>query len=251
MRILYTLILLIGFGFSLNAQQLRGKRSAPITVHLVDGSIFRGEILEYEIGKKMRLKISDKVTLEIGGNMIEKVVQASETKITKPDFVPQFKGWYNSTNIYTLEGFLAGIRESGLGIQNATGFQWKHWLGTGIGFGYDNFDLDSRLSSIPLFFEIRGQLTKDQVSPFYVLQGGYALGLKDEDRDIVKSEGGLMIHPSIGILFNSRNGKNAYTIDIGYRFQRYKYRQLLPWQDGFDDYKILHKRVAVRIGMIF
>ncbi len=138
-----------------------------------------------------------------------------------------------------------------MGIQNTFGYKWKSWLAFGLGVGYDNYNLDDRLSTIPIFIDIRGQITDHQVSPFYNIQAGYSIGLKDEDLLVAENEGGWLVHTSMGVIFNSNSGKNAYTLDLGYRFQRIAFRREFPWNNDFDDYRILYKRLSIRAGIIF
>lgn len=251
MRYFLVILLSLGWIYGGIAQSTRGKKKAPTTVYLKDGSIFRGEIIRYEIGSEMKLKVSEQATINIPASVIEKVIQEEPKVLAKEEFPGKFSGFYNATNVYLLEGFLAGNRESGLGIQNSTGYRWNHWLGAGIGFGYDNYEVGNRLATIPIFAEMRGQFIKAQTAPFYTIQMGYAFGLKDEDQNIFDSQGGWLFHPAVGILFNNRNETNAFSIDVGYRFQKLSYRQESFWNNDFDDFKIVHKRLSVKLGMVF
>lgn len=243
--------LFLCFQIPLLGQDGFSKKNVPFTVYMKDGSIFSGQLIKYELNKSLELKVSSDVILRIPSEQIEKIIQEKPIINLRPAFKSDFKGFYNATNFYLLEGFLAGNRSSGLGILNTFGYQWKYWLGTGLGVAYDNYDLNNRLASMPIFVDIRGQFTRDQVAPFYNLQTGYSIGIKDEDENITQSEGGFFIHPALGVIFNSRNAKNAYTLDIGYRFQQYSYRQMSPWNRDFDDFRITYKRFSFRVGILF
>ncbi len=251
-QLIIIFFLIFGLACSLSAQ---GKLKGPLdVVYLKDGSVLRGKVRAYEIGKILRLQITPTSSVAITGDRIEKVVQqeAPAKKVRGPKaYQPlTFDGWYSTTRFYGLGGYFAEEFQVGLGIQTTFGRDWNQWLGTGFGVGYDNYFLDDRVSLIPIFVELKGQFSPKHFSPAYSLHFGYSLANKDEDLNIHEARGGFMAHAAIGFVKHTMEG-NALNFDIGYRFQRLKYRQDFFNVKDFEEYKILYKRLAVRFGFTF
>lgn len=250
-KILTTLVLLACCCCIALAQpKLRGSLDA---VYLKDGSVLKGKVRAYEIGKILRLQLTPTSTVTIPGDQILKVVQALDNKKTKApkEYGPlQFNGWYNTTSFYGLGGYFTDRFQMGLGVHNVFGRRWNQWIGTGIGVGFDNYLVEDRVSLIPVFVELKGQLSDKYLAPAYGIQAGYGFATNNEDWNIDEATGGIMLHGYFGLVKHTYEG-NALSLDVGYRFQRLRYRQSFDWTRDFDQYKIMFKRLVVRFGFTF
>jgi len=107
----------------------------------------------------------------------------------------------------------------------------KHWA-AGLGVGFEIFERNL----FPVFADIRYTLWDNQISPFFAIKTGYAIGsLKKKHYDNLaldfepyyftnvdfRNYGGFMLHPEIGVKFPL--SKNAdLLITVAYRFQKTK-----------------------------
>lgn len=92
----------------------------------------------------------------------------------------------------------------------------------GFGIGYDQYE---NLSLIPISLGWRGFLGKEGRSQLFGgmdLGGGSTLLEKKETTDWYSNwyEGGLMLHPSLGIRLPAKNGKWALSGTLGYKRQQ-------------------------------
>ena len=238
------------------AQKIRGQKSATDVVYLKNGSIYRGQIVEYEYDKLLKIKINEATTISIPADVINKVVQIDpeerKGKLREKINPKITKKLYSMTNFYTLGGYFANEFELGLGAQTSFGYQWNSKLATGIGVAYDNYLIGSRTTLLPIFAEVRGQLTEKAVAPHYTVNIGYGFGVANEDFGIREPEGGLYLHGAMGLIFHKPGG-HAFLLDVGYKFQELNYQVDLPWgtRDDFEAYDILFKRLSIRFGVIF
>ena len=251
-ELLLSVVLLLAATVTAKAQaKLRGPLDE---VYLKDGSVLQGKVRAYEIGKMLRLQITPNSYTTIPGDQIEKVVQNQHPEKKKREGAQLrpllFDGWYNTTSFHALGGYFTEVFEVGLGIQHTFGRRWNQWLGTGVGIGYDNYLLADRVSVVPIHAELTGQFNSRYFSPAYTLQVGYSFANRDEDVNIDDAQGGLLLHAALGFVKHTAEG-NALKFDIGYRFQRLKFRRTFDWSKDFDDYRILYKRLAIRFGFTF
>jgi len=246
MKILSIITILLFFSFGLVAQE-SGQQIQDI-VYLKDGSVFRGKILDYQPNKSITIETWSGQQLTFDGKSVKKVkqelIEGHKSKKAKTyDF--REKGFYNSTDISL--GWAEGEWEQlilGASISNVFGYQFNRFIGTGIGVGFDTHRLISREQFIPVFVEARGYFMKKSVTPMYRYQIGYGFGLKDLERDLFKSEGGLYSYPAIGVRFG-----NSLTFDIGYKLQLAKQHYRI-WE-GIEVRKMTYNRFTLRCGVQF
>ncbi len=190
MKRIFLVLLAVGITSSLSAQREPGKRDAGTdVVYLIDGSIFRGEIVFYDVDKELQLKLSDVVTITIESAKIEKIIQEKTKGKYKEERELSFRKFYNTTSFYPLGGYFEGDLQVGLGIQSTFGYQWKHWLAAAVGVAYDNYYLDDRIAIVPVFAEFKGQVNRNRIAPAFSLQAGYGWANDDPDRGIEIAEG--------------------------------------------------------------
>lgn len=250
--LIFTIIVVWAVVITAQAQSNKYNKDA---VYLKDGSVLRGELKAYEIGSRLRLRISKTATIEIPADKIDKVVQneplPKQAKGENATLIqPDFQKFYHTIAAYGLGGHFESDFQMGLGAQYVFGKWWNRWLATGIGGGYDNYYLEDRISLIPVFAEVKGQFFDRAFSPSYTIQAGYGFANPDEEINISESKGGVMVNPTIGLIKHTASG-NTINIDLGYRFQRIRYTRTFDWTKDFEQFKILHKRLVVRFGLTF
>lgn len=138
----------------------------------------------------------------------------------------------------------SGLR--GLNIINfMIGHRFNQYAHLGAGLALDIYDMG--LYSFRLDF--RGFILKEKsVNPYYSLQTGYgfAFDLNNRWDDRLELKGGPLIHPAIGLMFNTHKAGDIL-VEAGYLFQKAARND--PDRRRFDD--ILYQRLNIRLGLIF
>lgn len=228
-------------------------------IQLTDGSILKGKILKTDTENNLiyiQLNSGDEIT--VAANT---VVQAKEQKGTFHRLDNgksiQKSGFYLIPQFYTLtarrskswEGDDNDIRHA-VGTSLTAGHQFKNYLAIGGGFGVDLYE-DVLM---PVFLDIRGNLGKGNLTPYYAVNLGYGFPLgkwlnNDEFSTANLAKGGKFIYPAIGLKFATRSSM-AFQMDVGYNFQQNE-RDLEWWWGNDASEKIWYKSLAIRVGVAF
>lgn len=233
--------------------RLGGKKEKGEAVLSLDGGgtlvLLTSEIRKVERSVISAPKVSPRKAPEIKN---EAAFRAEAEKLLPSETPYQFreKGWYNASYFVGLNGWLEDDYQLGLGLHTVFGYQFNRWLGVGAGTGVDAYSFDRDEVLIPVFLEVRGYATSAKTAPFYSLNAGYGFAFKNEDQFVVDAEGGLMIHPAIGLRFGADPDVNVI-FDIGYRFQWATYQRELEFSGIRERREINFRRVALRFGLLF
>lgn len=247
--------------FSFVSQQLVAQETPaferPDVVYLKDGSIFRGKIVYYEIGKILKFKLSPDQEVVFDANQVKKIIQEStEKKLIKnaqkkQAYAFKEKGLYYAARIGYIGGNnVFGNYTDGFNVHVKGGHQFSRWLGVGIGTGVDFYNVNLG-SVVPVYGEVRGYFKKANVSPFYTLATGVGIPIKNEDSFFGESEMGLYLAPNLGIRFGGSAESNL-TISLGLQWQKVKYirdNNADFFRHIEDDYTF--KRFNFNVGVLF
>lgn len=223
-------------------------------VHLTNGSVFQGEILEYERGKVLKIKLQDGQILEVEDEKIRKIVQSDglveDSDLLKKEKQPavlKTDGWYNTT--YT--SFASGQNRFdqftlGAGVHNVTGKHLNNTFALGLGIGIDNYSRRGE-TILPIYSELK-VIPFQKAKQFYLIgSAGYGFAFKREQFGIQEARGGYMLHPAIGYRSGTADGTNV-TIDIGLKLQDAYFKEELPNRD-VETRDIVFNRITIRIGL--
>ncbi len=94
----------------------------------------------------------------------------------------------------------------GLNIYFTSWRQIKPWFSFGMGVGLRHY-FSQELNMVPIFVDLRANLSTKKVSPFLSCKAGYSLG------------GRFFLNPKIGLSIKISN-KNALNIGVGYEMQQ-------------------------------
>jgi hypothetical protein len=237
-------------------------------VYLKNGSILKGEILKYNQGENLTLKIGDEQIIVIQEANIKEIIQGEvdireegeETTINFPEIEPiekvpfeyKMEGWYNTTYISFYAGNDGNTDDGngnfklGSGLHNVVGKQLNQFVGLGLGLGLDNYSRRGE-TIVPLFAELRGYPITGAKQLYYSFSLGYGFAFKRESFGIVDANGGYMIQPAVGLRLGTPDGTNV-NIDLGYRIQKAFFREQLVNGD-VDERNIIFNRLALRVGL--
>lgn len=250
--------LFIGCLFLLWSSNLSAQKMEQDAVHLKNGSIIRGQVIEHEKEGKIKIEI-------LGGSVL--VYQSSEVVKMEKEIVNRRgryrpkrpmhkmdKGYYVSIVAgKSLGNGDFGAPEPGLSISGTAGYHFHRLLGVGAGASLSTFGL---YPFVPVYANIRGYLLKSSTSLFYDLNVGYGFALPSVvhanfwgQQGTNTSQGGLYLRPSIGIRFASTR-RTHVVMDFGYEIQFAKY-DYLDWNNNPVAEKRAFYRPSLRIGVVF
>jgi len=267
------------FLFAAQAQQKTDKITHTVT--LKDGTVYQGVIKQYVDGEELMLQLGPNIIKTIKDKDIKKLVldgastptpssESNPITLSTPDKPYNFqeKGLYFESNAQLMLGSSAfssapqeGDRinkiDPGIGAQLIGGYQVNRFIGVGAGVGLDYYYLNSGETLLPVFLDVRGYLLKRNVSPMYKLQAGYGFAFKDEDRNMIDAEGGLMWYPALGVRFGAAKSAN-FMLDFGVKVQQANYifsaSNVLPrWSIREVQIKndMIYRRFVIRTAILF
>lgn len=180
-----------------------------------------------------------------------------------------------SSNVYAQKGYQKSIEvgasigvgdysNNTFGIAMINGCRFNNYLfaGVGVGFGYSNalngvnikygtteYRTDAYL--IPVFANIKANLTTGKVSPFFQLNIGYTFDVNQYLRDAP----GFMIEPAFGVDFNLDTKKAIYVL-AGFNLQHSEYSFTRNAGTTTDNWDIttkseMLKAISLRVGFKF
>lgn len=236
------LFLLLSLSYSTQAQDSLSQQN----VQLIDGSVFKAQILEQGIDFT-RVKIISGDVLLLNNELIKSI---GEVSILKPEKLVrrsalQHKGNYNIISV----GVLAG-RDSNLDFNIGSsilsfikGYQFNQYLGVGAGVGLDVYDDNF----VPLHLDFRGNFNIKESTMYYTLQTGYSFSAQDfGSNDDIQLNGGFLVYPAIGVKIPSSTNLDLI-LEFGYR--RQNATREFSWNENKDE--IVFQRYSFKIGMMF
>ena len=254
-------ILSIGFFLLFAATLLAQNKITPsLDIQLTDGSILKGKITKRDHENNLIY-----IQLNSGAEVSVPASTIVQFKERKGQFhqLPNGKavkkgGFYLIPQMYTLTARRSKTREGdsddirhAVGLTVTAGHQFKNFLAVGGGIGVDLYEE----ALMPLFLDIRGNLGKGNLTPYYAVDVGFGFPLGkwlsdgDEWAPAQQLKGGKFIYPAIGLKFATRSAM-AFQMDIGYNFQQNE-RDLSLWWGNEAVEKIWYKSLAIRMGVAF
>jgi hypothetical protein len=245
-------------------------------IRLSNGSVFKGKIIETKEAEYYLLELAGGDVLRLEWDEIASIVKEDNAtkyfeskrfkrKRSRIEFKEKWRkereekrrvyafkerGWYNITYFSSTSGEQDDEFQFGLGVHNIIGYQFSRMFGLGLGLGADTYTFKTGETIYPLFLEGRGYFKEDINSFFYSLAAGYGFAFKNEGEDIVKANGGFMIHPSVGTRFGASADTNVL-LDFGVKIQEAHFTREFLFTGEREIKDIIYKRLTVRLGLIF
>jgi hypothetical protein len=160
--------------------------------------------------------------------------------------------YFNNTLVGVLSGKSTDDSQPGasLSAETINGIIIYHFLSTGIGVAYDQFNTTATL---PFFISLRGDIMRQSFTPFYFVDAGYGAAWDSRENDAnwnnLDVEGGFMLHSGIGYKMYSDDRINVM-IALGYKLQKTVYNTL-DWSGGTLVTDRTYKRLSFRLGIGF
>ncbi len=108
-----------------------------------------------------------------------------------------------------------------IGFRMITGIQEHRNIFLGVGFGIDKYQ---NIMLMPLTLDFRIPFSNDPITPMFILNGGYSIGIGD-------AIGGVIIDPALAFKIDIKDKNASVFFAIGYK-----------WQQSEIDYTYLNYR---------
>ena len=220
-----------------------------------NGKTLEGELIKYQQGIQLELKLENGKTKVIREKDIVKITQrryTSSPPLSKPRgsrYQFQEKGIYNATYFSGMLGTDNSKAIVGMGLHHITGYQISRLIGIGGGIGLSAYELEGGLNIVSTYAEIRGYLLKKTLTPYYAISGGYGWLIPPEDNSISEAHGGTTGLIVVGVRFGASSGSNVLA-GLGYHFQHTSFTRE-PAFGEIETTTVTFNRLAVRVGLIF
>lgn len=189
-------------------------------IYLKNGSVIRGKLVMSMFDDYMTVKKGDTEFEEIWYNKIDRIVFGKD--VVKPgDTIPAFytkPGFMHMTEVGLIAGNNENVESNAFSISTVNGYRFNKFYGVGVGLGIDSYE---RITMMPVFLSLRGNLKKTKVTPIYYLNVGYSAAWEHDDATGVNYEyvrGGWMVQPGLGYMFAFR--AMALYFNVGYKIQQ-------------------------------
>jgi hypothetical protein len=231
--ILTMLALILGLNASVFAQNEGQGGILEDVIHLKNGSVIRGEIIEREIGKHIKVQIMGGTVMVFPEDEIKVILREPKAAsqvvypnqpqdvVEKKEISAREKGFYQmiSLGIQTIsEDFLLIPFPSSYHYR--TGYSFNQHLNLGIGFGVEAFE---NYGTLPVYIDYHGELGRvKKTMPHYFVNAGYAFGAWGvngwTNGNLISQDfpGGPMLHTGFGFKLNFRS-KSEMLFTLGYK----------------------------------
>jgi len=254
--LLFLILLFTSHLFGQNNQEFL----RPDVVYLKNGSIFRGQIVFYEIGDELKLRITENNIMVIKAKNIKKIVQepTPEEKAAQLNTSEKAPSIYafreNGLHFSTTIGYIGGNNQfgnytDGFNVHFQSIYQHHRLIGTGIGVGVDFYNVNLG-SILPVYGTVRGYLKEEKVSPYYQIAAGYGIPINNDSRGFTDSNGGYYFAPELGFRFGESAATNM-TIGLGLQWQQATYTQDFGDTISKNEDEYTFRRFNFKIGILF
>jgi hypothetical protein len=227
-------------------------------VHLKNGSVIYGTVLEVVPNDSIKIQTVDKRIASYKMDEVEKIIKSKPdaSDFKKNSYVNIFDvGYIKGTGDATLEANgikLTNTNEyNAFSIRDVNGIRTSKDVTFGLGIGYESYKSSTenflpKTEYVPLFFDVRLHSSKNSTSGYFVLDLGYDIGLTNMLSSFIdtsasspvtynleeKYKGGLFVNPAIGVLVKFES-KTALGFTVGYEYQSHTVDESISNGAGF------------------
>lgn len=243
-------------------------------VDTFDGLSYEGSVTHFEYGKLLTIRLENGVEVNLEAKEIKRIryakqrlkkTSAGQARQTNSDLdswrkdlqIKEIKrrlrpsvalningGKQANQNIFSEENHLFGFSVEGL-----LNYQIGSWLQLGVGAGFDRFNTRRSESVLSYLGGVKAMLLAEKkVAPIINVTGGYGKPINTEGVDFETAQGGILLHPSLGIRVG-RVEETFFTLDLGYRALTTKIER--PTFQGIEIRTNRYQRFSFRIGATF
>lgn len=247
---LIILVVILSLGLSdLRSQDFDSQPDSTtlFDVYLKNGTVFKSVTLVFDSQNRFEIHLSDGQFVTVSQQEIKKFEQAKLAKRQSYFDKINRRSYFNITEMALLFGRNSyGSTVIGLSVYTINGHRFNDYLQLGLGVG---IDLYQGYRTIPIFINLRGDIQRSKIIPYYYASFGYSpawsvQGTFDE------IDGGINYSLGVGLKFPANN--KAWLLGIGHKAQNLKTRsgnfELWGWEEEENRHL---RRLAISFGLTF
>ena len=215
-------------------------------LHLKNGSVIRGKLTE--VDPDGSVKIVDR-----SGNLwvysmqeVDRISTGKAEAGEHKDHAGFSAGYINMTYMGFLAGSAVNASPAPFSLLMVNGYRTAFGLFTGVGVGIEFLNV----SYMPLFADVRMDLTGGDVVPYLVAKAGYSFPLASDYSEYDNSysySGGPLFAMGIGLKVRTRE-HFAWDVSLMYRYQSTSYSETYGYNGHDYDYTDNYNRIEIRLG---
>lgn len=194
-------------------------------LYLKDGSVIRGEMIEYDTKGMVKVRIVGGSILAYPFESVVKMERADRYPVkgrgnSKSEIQLKHEGWYGFLELGV--GFMSQSEWRGLDAditipRVGAGYRFNRWFGPGISTGM--YIVPDGLIILPLRGYVEGILLPGAIAPFYYAGAGYGFIANPTSTNDAKDKGGPGFEAGLGLRFHTRSG-TAFQVRMGQNSQK-------------------------------
>lgn len=224
-------------------QTLLAQKVQEDVVYLKNGSIIRGTIVEQVMGVSVKIQTADNSLWVFKAEEVEKITR--EDKAIQPQQktrnLSKTKGYYNVTT----GGLILDDYNLSGSITTSNGYKWNPYISTGAMISLDTYGDDLY---IPLGIDVRGEILRAPVTPYWFTQLGYPIS-SPADNQWSTYKPGMMYHAGGGLLF-MLSSTLGVVAEAGYKVQHVTH-EFEGWGGGRTKREIQMRNLVFKVGFQF
>lgn len=220
---------------------------------LKNGSQIYGELIDYQAGESVVVKLKNGSVLSFGEDFVTRVEVYAGKEKHKTEYSFKTHEVYHGFNVNTMPGGnkYQDYPTLGFGMQYSAGYSFSNFAIVGAGLGIDYYDYGFDEIFFPFFIDFSAFIRKKPNSPFARFQLGYST-VYSKNENLIDKAGGFMMSPSFGLKFQGKYGIN-YLFDIGLKYQgaKFTFSDQWWWNSAVVNRDIKLIRTTLRFGILF
>jgi len=213
-------------------------------VRLKSGTVIRGEIQKLVPGEQIIID-------DLAGNTwvfpINEVLETESAPAVLHRGGSAFhQGWVNMTTIGFLAGSSGSSQVAPFSMLTSFGYRSVSGIYTGLSAGLEFLDINH----IPFQADLQYAFHGKEVSPVFILKGGYALPSKwshDNYGNEISYLGGPVGSAGVGLKIRTKESF-AWDVSLLYRYMRINSKEFQEWNDQDYEYTDIYNRLELRVG---
>jgi hypothetical protein len=194
-------------------------------VHLRNGSIIRGVIIEQVPNQSLRIETADGSVFVYSFDEIERITRETAAQMSRNTVRSRSNERIRGYMGIAEASFGIGVgddSENSFGIAMINGYRFNPHFSIGLGVGLKRYT-NSELVTVPLFFDLRTVFTKNDIAPFAAFTAGVQPTLFEKGHQTVGyiMDGRLSFGFQAGVRYRLPDTRMGLNLSIGYEQQHF------------------------------
>lgn len=235
-------------------------------LELKDGRILKGKYVYSPDFEKIRI-VTAHESIVMDASEVVRITRKKPGAGEESDSgekLPQTKNYFIFSELGILPGNPDNMNKMPFIFHTAVNYRLLENLSAGLGASVEFY----KETYLPVTINGIYTFNNNRAAPFAMLQAGYQIPIEGSRTKVVnvmpahteyiwpgppvsydmelKARGGVLLNPSLGIMWQTRSGAN-FTFSAGYRFHRLVYRN----KEKEYDLNVDYNRLSLKLGLFF